>query len=106
MDPEIEYVNPDDAIEAGTRRGHSGFAGAQSAFGRAYESLDIDVERMVDRGDVVGVIVESTVRGRGSGIDIPQRMGFLFTFRDGRLVRFEWSNDPEGLVDQAGDDGP
>jgi ketosteroid isomerase-like protein len=98
MDPDVEWVNPPDAIEGGTRRGRSGFEQAQSAFGRAYRYVGFDVERMVDAGEDVGVVANVVVRGRGSGIDIPQRMGFLFTFHAGRVVRFEWSNDPDALV--------
>jgi ketosteroid isomerase-like protein len=98
MDPDIEWVNPADAIETGTRRGQSGFEDAQSAFSRAYSYIDFQVERLVAADEVVGAIARTVVHGRGSGIDIPQRIGFLFTFRAGRVVRFEWSNDPEALL--------
>lgn len=95
---DIEWVNPPDAIETGTRRGRAGFGGAESAFRRAYGSIVFEVERQVERGDAVGVITTVLVRGRGSGIEVPQRMGLLFNFREGRIARFEWSNDPEDLL--------
>jgi hypothetical protein len=102
-------VNPPDAIEGGTRHGLSGFEQAELAFRRAYSSMEIDIERQVESGDVVGLVTRFMVQGRGSGIEIPQRIGLLFTFRDGRLARLEWSNDPEGLLarlsDDAGDRG-
>jgi hypothetical protein len=44
--------------------------------------------------------------GRGSGIEVRQRMGMAFTLEEGKLVRFEWSNRPEELLDRAlGDRG-
>jgi hypothetical protein len=43
--------------------------------------------------------VDIHYHGRGSGIQVTQRIGMKFTIRDGRLARFEWSNDPEGLLD-------
>jgi ketosteroid isomerase-like protein len=95
---DIEWVNPPDAIETGIRRGRSGFDEAESAFRRAYDSIVFEVERRVERGDVVGVITTVLVRGRGSGIEVPQRMGLLFNFREGTIARFEWSNDPEKLL--------
>jgi ketosteroid isomerase-like protein len=98
MDPEIEWVNPPDAVEAGTRHGPEAFEGAQSSVGRAYSSVGIDVERRVERDDDVGLIVEILYHGRGSGIDVRQRMGFVFTIRNDRVVRFEWSNDAEDLL--------
>ena len=49
----------------------------------------------------MGLIVEILYHGRGSGIDVRQRMGFVFTIRGDRLVRFEWSNDPEDLLARA-----
>jgi ketosteroid isomerase-like protein len=104
MDPEIEWVNPPDAVESGTRHGPAGFEGAQSAVGRAYSSIEIDVERQVERGDTVGLIAELHYHGRGSGIEVRQRMGMLFDIRDGKLARFEWSRDPEALLARLGDD--
>jgi len=95
---EIEWVNPPDAIETGTRHGHSGFEEAQSNFRRAYDSIEIELERLSERGDDVGVIAEVLFHGRGSGIEVRQRMGMLFTIRQEQMVRFEWSNDPESLL--------
>jgi ketosteroid isomerase-like protein len=102
MHEDVEWVNPPDAIETGTRRGQSDFDEAGSAFRRAYSSVQIEVERQVDFGDAVGVIAVVMFQGRGSGIELRQRMGLVFTFGHGRLVRFEWSNDPEGLLSATG----
>jgi ketosteroid isomerase-like protein len=98
MDDEIEWVNPPDAIETGTRHGPSGFEEAESAFGRAYSSIEVDVERLDEQGDTVGVIAEVLFHARKSGIQVRQRMGMLFTIREGRVARMEWSNDPDGLL--------
>jgi ketosteroid isomerase-like protein len=96
--PDVEWVNPPDAIETGTRQGEEGFQEAQSAFTRAYSSVEFHVERRVERGDAVGLIVESVLHGRMSGIEVRQRQGMLFTIRDGKVARFEWSNQPERLL--------
>ena len=101
MDPKIEWVNPPDAMEAGTRHGREDFEGAQSSVGRAYSSIGFDVERQRELGDTVGVIVQMLYRGRGSGIEVRQRLGMAFTIRDGKVARFEWSRQPEALLDRV-----
>jgi ketosteroid isomerase-like protein len=102
MDPEIEWVNPPDAVEAGTRRGREDFEGAQSSVGRAYSSVGFDVQRRIEEGDTVGLIVEMLYQGRGSGIEVRQRLGMAFTIRDGKVIRFEWSRQPEDLIERIG----
>ena len=98
MDPEIEWVNPPDAVEAGTRRGTEGFAHAQSSVGRAYSAIDFEVERQREAEDTVAVIVQMLYRGRGSGIEVRQRLGLAFTLNDEKVLRFEWSRQPEELL--------
>jgi ketosteroid isomerase-like protein len=104
MDPEIEWVNPPDAVESGTRQGREEFEGAQSSVGRAYSSVGFDVEREIELPDGVALVVEMLYRGRGSGIEVPQRLGMLFTIRDGKVTRFEWSRQPEDLLERIASD--
>ncbi len=98
MHQDVEWVNPPDAIETGTRQGRESFAEAGSAFRGAYSAIEIEVERRVEHGDAVVLIAEIRFQGRGSGIEVRQRIGMAFTIRDGLMERFEWSNDPEGLI--------
>jgi ketosteroid isomerase-like protein len=100
MDPEIEWVNPPEAIEPGTRRGRDGFEGAQSSVGRAYSAIGFDVRRRVESGDKVGLVVETLYRGRGSGVEVREPLGLTFRIRAGRVIRFEWSRDPEELLER------
>jgi ketosteroid isomerase-like protein len=98
MHDDVEFVNAPDAIEPGTRRGQDEFREAGSNFGRAYSSLEIEIEKRIEAGDEVGLIANMHLTGRGSGIEFVERMGWLFTIRDGQLARFEWSRDPEALL--------
>jgi hypothetical protein len=98
LDDEVEFVNAREAIEPGTRHGRGEFDEAGSSFRRAYSSLEIEVERRSEAGDRIGVIARLELTGRGSGIEFTERMGWLFTLRDEKLLRFEWSRDPEGLL--------
>jgi ketosteroid isomerase-like protein len=101
MDPKIEWVNPPDAVEPGTRQGKEGFEGAESAVGRAYSAIGFDVQRQVEAGDTVGLVVETLYRGRGSGVEVREPLGMTFRIREGRVVRFEWSRQPEELLERV-----
>jgi ketosteroid isomerase-like protein len=101
MDPEIEWVNPPDAVESGVRQGREAIEDAQASVGRAYSSVELNVERQEEAGDTVGAIVRIVYRGRGSGVEVRDQLGFAWTIRDGRVVRFEWSRQPEELLERV-----
>jgi ketosteroid isomerase-like protein len=98
IDPDVEYVNPPDAVEPGTRRGRKAFAGIRSA----YDDVKVEPERFIDAGDDVVVLARLTGRGRASGLDIDWRQGYIWTVEGGRGVRFRWFNTPEEALEAAG----
>jgi len=98
IDSDVEYVNPPDAVETGTRRGRKAFAGIRDA----YEGVRIEPEAFIDAGDDVVVIARVTGTGRGSGVDIEWRHGYIWTIRDGKGVRFRWFNKPDEALKAAG----
>jgi ketosteroid isomerase-like protein len=100
VDSEIEWVNPPDAIEPGTRHGPEGVSVALANFSRAYRIAGLEVERMVAAGESVATSVNLTFVGRGSGMEVHNRQSHRFTFRDGRVVRIEWSSDPDRLFEE------
>jgi ketosteroid isomerase-like protein len=106
---DVAYVNPPSAVESGTKRGSDVFNRVRDV----YEDFRPQVERMIDLGDRVLVIVSGSARTRGSGVNVPIRQGYLWTVRDGRAVRFEWFTNPEealaavgmaGATQEPGDD--
>lgn len=97
IDPELEYVNPPYAVEAGTRRGR----GTLRAIREVYPDFRLEPERFVDAGDEVVVI--GTARGTGaSGVQAQWRQGYVWTVRDGRAVRFQWFNHPSEALAAVG----
>ena len=99
LHPDIEWVNPEDAIEGGTRRGLTGmrlmFENFFAGFGAASTT---DVEEIEERGDRALVVSRPQMRGESSGADVagPQ-VGIIFTLADGLITRIEWHYD----VDEA-----
>jgi len=99
---DIEWVNPSEAVEPGTRQGVSAFGEAVDSVSNAFEGARIEFEEFIDAGEQVVVI--GTLRGVGqvSGMEIGQRQGYVWTIRDGKAVRFEWFNDPDAALRSVG----
>jgi ketosteroid isomerase-like protein len=90
LDPNIEYVNPDGAIEPGIRRGVSEFSRAIERVLQGWESWWMEPERFASVGDDVAVVVRYRARGRSSGVVVEGRESALWTVRGGRVVRYAW----------------
>ena len=98
LDPEVEYVNPEGAIEPGTRKGVAAFATATRSVLAAWEYWRCEVESLTEVDDNVIAIVHYWTRGRGSGVEIEGRESALWTVRDGKVVRYAWFH---GIDDAA-----
>jgi uncharacterized protein len=102
LDSQIEWVNPPDAIERGTRRGLDAFGTAVGAVSDTFAGVGVDIDEMLDVGDRVVVLATLHGRGRGSGAEVERRQGYVWTLRDGKAVRFEWFNSPDDAMRAAG----
>jgi ketosteroid isomerase-like protein len=97
MDPEIEWVNPEDAIESGTRKG---LAGMRTALGNFYEGAGggatWELEEVEERGERVFTCARLHVKGASSGAEaVGPGIGVVLTIRDGRVIRMEWHFNPD-----------
>jgi ketosteroid isomerase-like protein len=102
LHPDIEWVNPSDALEPGTRRGIEAFTSITEELDDTITDFRMEVERCIDAGDRVVVI--ATMRGSGStsGIEIKRRHGSVWTIRDGKAVRFQWFYEPAEALEAVG----
>jgi ketosteroid isomerase-like protein len=98
MDPDIEYVNPPDAIETGTRRGPKSFGLLRDV----YDDVEVRPERFIEAGDDVVVIATLTGVSRGARIPVTREQGYIWTVRDGKAVRFRWFNTAREALEAAG----
>jgi ketosteroid isomerase-like protein len=97
IDPELEYVNPEYAVEAGTRRDRSTLGKIREV----YPDFRVEPERFIDAGD--DVVVIGTARGTAaSGVEAQWRQGYVWSVRDGKAVRFRWFNRPEEALEAVG----
>ncbi len=99
MDPEIEYVNPADAVERGTRKGIAGMRTVLENFieGAGAEAT-VELEELEERGERIFTQGRVHAHGGASGAEaVGSPTGAIYTFRDGRVRRIEWHYD----IDEA-----
>ncbi len=93
FDPEVVYVNPPDAVDAGTRRGVDEVVTAVENLGRSFETTENELRDVFDAGEAVVALVSFHARGRDSGAQLVQEEAHTWTFRDERIISFEWGRD-------------
>jgi ketosteroid isomerase-like protein len=101
--PDGEWVNPDYAMESGTRRGVSGVRTALTALRDSFTELRFDISEMVDIED--RVLVTGTFSGVGRTSDAafgPQTFGSVVTLAGGQIRRYQWYLDAEEAREAAG----
>ena len=89
--PDGEWVNPDYAMEPGTRRGLSGVRTALTALRDSFADLRFDISETVELEK--GVLVTGTFSGVGRTSEAafgPQAFGAVLTLADGKVQRYEW----------------
>ena len=74
--------------ERGVYPGKDGMTRLWKRYWEAFESVSIEVEEMIDADDQVIAIVRARGRGRGSGIEIDARGPHVWSFREGKVIRF------------------
>ena len=99
MDPEIEYVNPADAVERGTRKG---VAGMRTVFENFVEGagaeVTVELEELEEQGERIFTQGRVHARGGASGAEaIGPPVAAIYSFRDGRVRMIEWHYD----IDEA-----
>jgi uncharacterized protein len=99
---DVEWVNDARAVEPGIRRGIDAFEDAAAKVSGAFAGARVELERLVDAGDKVVAIGVLQGTGRGSGLEVGRRQGYVWTIRDGKAVRFEWFNDAHAALAAAG----
>jgi ketosteroid isomerase-like protein len=107
FDPEllaedVEWVNPHDAVEPGTRRGADEFNRAIASVFATWDEVRFDTERVIDNGDQVIALGELCGQLHASGMAVRAAHGQLWTFRGGRVARMQWFNTHREALEAAG----
>jgi ketosteroid isomerase-like protein len=85
--PDFELDLTDRVFNPATYRGEDGLRQFLAEVDELWESMDMKVERLVERDDEVLTLLAVDIKGRGSGLVLQDRIAQLWTARDGKLVR-------------------
>jgi ketosteroid isomerase-like protein len=90
LDPEIAWI-----VRGGPLDLQGEFHGIDRArdyyarWASAWDEWNWEIEEAREHGDLVVTRTWLTGRGRGSGVVLDMRIGQLWTFRDGKVIRYE-----------------
>jgi uncharacterized protein len=90
LDREIEWIvrgGPPDLL--GDFHGIDEARDYYARWASAWAEWDWEIEEIREQDDLVVTHTRVTGRGRGSGLKLDMRIGQIWTFRDGKVVRYE-----------------
>jgi hypothetical protein len=86
---------------------YTGAAGIRAYFhdmAESWQSMELVLEEIREIGDRALAIANRRLRGRGSGIDVEDKVGLVFELRNGFAVRISGYRDvAEALADLGSD---
>jgi ketosteroid isomerase-like protein len=98
----IEWRNPAEAIEPGTRHGKTSFAEAVTALFAEFDFERLEILDSAELGETVALKVRVVATGRGSGAPFETVFGNVFRFDADQVLAFEWSPDPAAALAAVG----
>jgi ketosteroid isomerase-like protein len=102
LHPEVEVHAAEDVGEAGTYHGRDGFLEWNNVWMEAWQDFQVELEEIeeLDEENILVHVVQSG-RGRESGLEVSQRVTYLFTLRDGYAARLHLYGDRDSAVAAA-----
>ena len=102
LDPEVEWDTtrqvPDGEVSCGV-------AGVRQFFHRWEGPLagyEFELEEAIDMGDEVFTVLRQRAKGKGSGVPVEGRIAQIWTFREGKVVRYRGFQDKAEALRAAG----
>jgi ketosteroid isomerase-like protein len=104
-DPEIEWVEDPRRADRRVYHGHEGVRESFERWLENFEEYQWEVERITDCGEKALVVAREEGRGRASGATIGQRIYSVYSFRDGKISRYEEFYEEREALEAAGVSG-
>src|SRR6185295_18298232 len=99
--PDLEYVEPLDDVDPGSRRGRREVLLALRRARHSFTRYRHELHELFDAGDTVVVAVTFRAH-RGKREDIEREEGYVWTFRDAKIIRFENGPNLKETLEAAG----
>jgi ketosteroid isomerase-like protein len=97
-DPDFEMDLTDRVLNPATYRGAEGLARFLEEVDELWASMDLAVERVLERDDQALAVLRVRLQGRGSGVELDDRIAQLWTLRGGKLVRMRLRQDADAAL--------
>jgi ketosteroid isomerase-like protein len=104
-DPEVQWHSFFAEVafgQGGGYHGHDGIRQYVSDLNDAWEIVRADVDDGLGVGDIALLVGRIHYRGKASGVETASPAGWMFKFRDGRVLRFRAFRDPAHVLEAAG----
>jgi ketosteroid isomerase-like protein len=101
-DPEIEWYEDPQRVDARVYRGHGGVRESFERWLDQWDEYGTAAERFIDCGDDVLVVAQEHGRGAKSGATVSSRIFIVVTFRDGKVLRYREFYDEAAALDAVG----
>jgi ketosteroid isomerase-like protein len=94
--PEVVIYTPPGLANAGTYRGFDGYWTWLRQWEEAWEHFEMEIDAIEPVGErhVVAAVIQTGI-GRGSGMEVKMRAGYVFDVEDRRCVYFAVHSSPE-----------
>jgi ketosteroid isomerase-like protein len=103
FDPDIEITTTIGVAFRGEPfRGHEGAREWLAALDENFDRWDLIADEFHDRGDTVVVLGHVRARGRASGVELDQVVGWLLRLRNGKVYYFQSFLDHEEALTAGG----
>jgi ketosteroid isomerase-like protein len=96
--PDFELDITDRVLNPASYRGEQGLRQFLAEVDELWESMDMKIERLVERDDEVLALLLVDIKGRGSGLELQDRIAQRWTARDGKFVRMRVYADQEAAL--------
>ena len=103
LEPGAEWCEHSALPEAGTYYGREAIKAFLERFLESWHEFRQDVERIVESGDRVALLLHSFAVGKGSGVEVEGRYAHVWTMRDGRGIRVDTYDDVTAALESIED---
>ncbi len=102
-DPEVQWHSFFAALdEGGVYRGHDGIRQYVSDLNDAWEIVRADVDDALGVDDVALLVGRIHYRGKASGVETKSPAGWMFKFRNGKVLCFRAFREPGQAIEALG----
>ena len=102
LSDDFEFVNPEYAVESGTRRGHAGWSQAMDSLDAAFHHYMHEIGEVRDLGDRLLFFTEFVAMTSADSVAFRQSEQHLWSLRDSKVIRLQWFHDRAEALKAAG----